>query len=72
MFLDDTSFGRRSLPPRRRKPSPGMWIPGYICKESSKGCCDTEVGKGEPCNWCGLKEDGTYDSLNFQSEWGGE
>lgn len=58
MPFDNTSTPEPDLPPRRVPTPKGMWSKrdaGCI-----KACCmDSFVGRGEVCDECGLREDGT-------------
>jgi len=57
MALDDKNYT-----PTRNEPQPNeMWTPFDTCKKETKHCIDTSFGAGQPCNWCGRHEDGTYD-----------
>lgn len=46
----DRIFGKKDI-----DTPPDMWY--HKCKHNG----DTSTAKGQSCNWCGVKEDGTYD-----------
>jgi len=60
MPFDDTSFFLPPLPPKKQPIPKGFWAPRD--EGCQKACClDSFIGKGDACDSCGLREDGTFD-----------
>jgi len=57
MPFDFTKNWPPKKPEKRTWPPSGIWTHRCRCENSQT----VAVGKGESCNWCGLKEDGTLD-----------
>ena len=53
----DAIFRKKEERVATEDPSLERWFWEHSCKHDG----ESVVGKGEACNWCGMKEDGTLD-----------